>query len=63
MTKREKQDLEALRVGYQNNEWEDFLLCLNEIRQRDKDLINLYRKSHIELMKLKEAKKPITPSD
>jgi hypothetical protein len=54
MTKNEKQDLEALKIGFENTEWEDFLLVLNEIRDRDKDIIAMYRKSHIELKELKK---------
>lgn len=55
MTKNEKQDLEALKIGFENTEWEDFLLVLNEIRNRDKEIIAMYRKSHIELKELKKA--------
>lgn len=54
MTKNEKKDLEALKIGFKNTEWEDFLLVLNDIRKRDKELIALYRKS---FKKLKEVKK------
>lgn len=55
MTKNEKKDLEALKIGFEITEWEDFLLVLNEIRDRDKEVISMYRKSHIELKKLKKA--------
>ena len=44
MTKNEKQNLEALKIGFENTEWEDFLLVLNEIRQRDKEIVKMYRK-------------------
>lgn len=43
MTKTEEENLMALKVGFEMNEWEDFLLVLNEIRDRDKELIGLYR--------------------
>ncbi len=43
MTKNEKQDLEALKIGFEMTEWEDFLLVLNEIRDRDKEIISMYR--------------------
>ena len=49
MTKNEKQDLEALKIGFEMNEWEYFLLILNEIKSRDKEIIALYRKSHKKL--------------
>ena len=55
MTKNEKQDLESLKIGFENTEWKDFLLVLNEIRNRDKEIIAMYRKSHIELKDLKKA--------
>ena len=55
MTKKEKQNLEALKIGFENTEWKDFLLVLNEIRDRDKETIAMYRKSHIELKELKKA--------
>lgn len=55
MTKNEQKDLEALKIGFEMTEWEDFLLVLNEIRDRDKELIALYRKSHIELKELKKS--------
>ncbi|RDY57543.1 hypothetical protein [Flagellimonas nanhaiensis] len=54
MTKTEQQDLEALKIGFEMNEWEDFLLILNEIRDRDKEIIAIYRKSHKELQSTKE---------
>ena len=56
MTKAEKEDLEALKIAYQMNEWEDFLLVLNEVRQRDKDLIKMYR---TKFMKFKKALKEL----
>lgn len=43
MTKNEEQNLEALKIGFENTEWEDFLLVLNEIRDRDKEIIAMYR--------------------
>jgi len=43
MTKNEQQDLEALKIGFEMTEWEDFLLVLNEIRDRDKEIIKMYR--------------------
>lgn len=43
MTKTEKEEIEVLKTSYQMNKWEDFLLVLNEIRQRDKDIIFMYR--------------------
>lgn len=55
MTKNEEQNLEALKIGFENTEWDDFLLVLNEIRDRDKEIIAMYRKSHIELKELKKA--------
>lgn len=54
MTKAEKQDLEALKIGFEMTEWEDFLLVYNEIKQRDKDIIKLYRKSHIKVKKMQQ---------
>lgn len=52
MTKNEKQNLEALKIAFEMNEWDDFLLVLNEIRDRDKEIISMYRKSHIEKLEL-----------
>ena len=43
MTKNEQQNLEALKIGFENTEWKDFLLVLNEIRNRDKEIIAMYR--------------------
>ena len=43
MTKNEEKDLEALKIGFEMTEWEDFLLVLNEIRDRDKEIIKMYR--------------------
>ena len=54
MTKSEEKDLEVLKTSFENNEWEDFLLVLNEIRDKDKALISQYRKSLIELNELKK---------
>jgi len=44
MTKNEKQNLEALKIGFEMYEWEDFILVLDEIRNRDKEIIDMYRK-------------------
>ncbi len=54
MTKNEKQDLEVLKTSFEMNEWEGFILVLNEIRGRDKEIISMYRKSHIELKEIKK---------
>lgn len=43
MTKNEQKNLEALKIAFEMNEWEDFLLVLNEIRDRDKEIISMYR--------------------
>ena len=63
MTKNEKQDLEALKIGFEMNEWEDFLLILNEIRSRDKEMISLYRKSYKKLIAMKRIKSKCTCAD
>jgi hypothetical protein len=59
MTKQEEQDL---KLAFELNEWEDFLLVLKEIRARDKEIrardkevITFYRKSHRHLKRLKKG--------
>ncbi|WP_394749595.1 hypothetical protein [Spongiimicrobium salis] len=55
MTKEENEILESLKMSFQLDIWEDFLLVLNEIRGRDKEIISMYRNSHIHLKRLKNA--------
>ncbi|MCR9263347.1 MAG: hypothetical protein NXH86_04275 [Flavobacteriaceae bacterium] len=43
-TKAKIKENEALKISFEMNEWEDFLLVLEEIRGRDRDMIKMYRK-------------------
>ena len=54
MSKQEQEDIQALKIAFEMNHWDDFLLVLNQIRSRDKALIRLYRKDRVALNKIKE---------
>lgn len=55
MGKRENKNIEDLKAAFELNEWEDFLLVLNEIRSKDKEIIAKYKKSHKHLKRLKKG--------
>ena len=54
MSKQEQEDIQALKIAFEMNHWDDFLLVLNQIRSRDKALNRLYRKDRVALNKIKE---------
>lgn len=53
----ERQKLNTIKKAFEQKDWDAFLIVLNDIRERDKDIIDMYRKSHIELLNLKKLKK------